>query len=239
MSALSTAVTSAPACLASATTNTPPAPPAPLTRTRSPGRTSAVALRAMPPACGIVEASANDSPPGFRANSLGRVQTNSASPPRYPASSPNTSSPTAYSVTALPTAATTPATSDPGTGCRGRRSPLDHRAYAGLPARFSRSEPFKETARTRSRTSLSAGTGSGSSPNRRTSGGPYLSWMTACIGTPVCDRRRSRRRPMLRVWSSRFPWTRTGAGRAGPLGATFRRLSARSPVSPTDHGVHT
>ena len=174
LAALSTPVTWAPSRFASWIAKEPDPPPAPLISTRLPATALRVPCRAIAPACGMVDASANVSPAGLRISTDSGASAYSAKPPISARLSPYTSSPTPNPVTSSPISSTTPAMSDPSVRCAGpRRPPI--RAYAGLPVRHSQSLRLSDVAATFTRTCPAAGEGMATSSTRRTSGDPYLS----------------------------------------------------------------
>ena len=129
-------------------------------------------LRAMAADWGMAEAWSKLMDSGFGLNMLSGAQTHSAKPPHLPKTSPYTASPGPKRVTPGPTVSTVPATSDPRIGILGLKN-LQIRPYSGLPLRISQSDAFSDVARTRIRTSPSAGTGLSTSTRSSTSGGPY------------------------------------------------------------------
>ena len=152
----------------------PDPPPAPLISTRLPATTLSVPRRAIAPACGMVDASANVSWVGLWASADSGAIAYSAKPPISARLSPYTSSPVRNRVTPCPTSSTTPAMSDPSVRRDGERSP-PIRAYAGDPRRPSQSLRLTEVAATFTRTCPAAGDGTGTSSIRSTSGDPYRS----------------------------------------------------------------
>ena len=91
----------------------PDPPPAPLISTRLPATAVRTPCRAIAPACGMVDASANVSPAGLSASTDTGASAYSAKPPLSARLSPYTWSPGRNRVTPGPTSSTTPAMSDP------------------------------------------------------------------------------------------------------------------------------
>src|SRR5256714_14711889 len=123
-------------------------------------------------------ASSKLTPAGLCANgAVSGTQTYSAFAPDL--MTPKTSSPTWNSVTAAPTASISPASSMPRIFRFGRRRPVKKRVTNSSAERSPLSVRVTVVAWSLTRTSSSLGTGCSTSSSRRTSGGPYLEWMTA------------------------------------------------------------
>src|SRR4249920_1318060 len=183
---LATPVTSAPNAFAICTAIVPTPPAAPMTRTFCPGCTfalSRMAWRAVTPETGTAAACSKEAFAGLRTSLWAGVTACSAKDPA--SATPITSSPGRNVLTAEPVLSTVPATSQPRIGTLGRRSPSASRAMYGWPVMMCHTSGPAPAACTRTSTSLSSTTGSSTSRNSRTSGGPYVSCAIAFMGSPL------------------------------------------------------